>query len=188
MSIRVKEIAFVAFPVTDIARARDFYERLLGLRVGRLVEGAGDKWWIEYDIAGVAFAVTNLMPADHAGSAALMLEVDHLDRSHAAVCAAGIPIIEELQEYPLCRHFAVRDPDGNLIGLHEHKPAHLIPIFDPARARKVSPYAHAATGGRIAGYHQDADGGHIHVFSSTGVFIATEIALADTPPRARPTR
>lgn len=173
MSIRVKEIAFVAFPVTDIARARDFYERLLGLEVGRQVEGAGDKWWIEYDIAGTAFAISNMMPADQNGTAALMLEVDDLERAHAAMRAAGIPITEELQEYPLCRHFAVRDPDGNQIGLHAHKPAHLIPAFDRASAQAVPRYAHAPTGGRMVGYHQPADGA-VHLFSTTGIFIDTE--------------
>ena len=30
--IRYKEIAFVAYPVTDVARARKFYEGVLGLK------------------------------------------------------------------------------------------------------------------------------------------------------------
>jgi catechol 2,3-dioxygenase-like lactoylglutathione lyase family enzyme len=30
--IHYKEIAFVAYPVTDIARARKFYEGILGLK------------------------------------------------------------------------------------------------------------------------------------------------------------
>ncbi|MBI4624898.1 MAG: VOC family protein [Verrucomicrobia bacterium] len=174
MNIQVKEIAFTAFPVADIARARDFYERLLGLKIGRQSEGAGDKWWIEYDIAGATFAITNMLPATGGAGAALMLEVSDLDGAHAAIRAAGIPITEALQEYPLCRSFAVKDPDGNDIGFHQHKPAHLIPAFDAAAAQKVAPYPHEPTGGRIVGRHQPADGGRVHLFSATGVFIATE--------------
>jgi hypothetical protein len=38
--IQVKEIAFIYYQVTDIARARRFYEELLGLTVG-----------VEYEVA-----------------------------------------------------------------------------------------------------------------------------------------
>jgi extradiol dioxygenase family protein len=38
MSIQVKELAFVFHPVTDIPRARKFYEDLLGLKTGVQVE------------------------------------------------------------------------------------------------------------------------------------------------------
>ena len=174
MPIHVKEIAFTAFPVADIARARDFYERLLGLKIGKQSEGVGDKWWIEYDIAGGTFAITNMLPATGGAGAALMLEVADLDGAHAAIRDAGVPIIEALEEYPLCRHFAVKDPDGNFIGFHQLKPAHLIPAFDAAAAQKVAPYPHEPTGGRIVGHHQPADAGRVHLFSATGVFIATE--------------
>ena len=62
MSIQVKEIAFIYHCVTDVARARRFYEQFLGLKVGLEYQGAPGKWWIEYDIAGVAFAITNVSP------------------------------------------------------------------------------------------------------------------------------
>lgn len=54
MSIQIKEVAFVFHPVTDIARARKFYQDLLGLKMLVQVEFAPGQWWIEYDIAGQA--------------------------------------------------------------------------------------------------------------------------------------
>jgi hypothetical protein len=39
----------VIYPVTDIRRARTFYEQTLGLKVGNH-RNRGDKWWIEYDL------------------------------------------------------------------------------------------------------------------------------------------
>ncbi|MBM3852790.1 MAG: hypothetical protein FJ399_06500 [Verrucomicrobia bacterium] len=181
LSIQVKAVCFTAFPVADIGRARDFYERLLGLKVGLQGEGRGDRWWIEYDIGGTTFAISNMLPATGGRGATLMLEVADLDAAHAAIRTAGIRIVAALHDYPLCRHFAVQDPDGNTIGFHQHKPAHLIPVFNPTAAQKVAPYPHKPTGGRIVGHHQPAEGGRTHLFSSTGIFIATQETTLPSP-------
>src|SRR5882757_7399645 len=47
--IRYKEIAFIAYPVTDVARARKFYEGVLGLQPNAPVK-SDSQAWIEYDI------------------------------------------------------------------------------------------------------------------------------------------
>src|SRR5438093_77189 len=47
--IRYKEIAFVAYPVTDVARARKFYEDVLGLKPNAPLKSETQQW-IEYDI------------------------------------------------------------------------------------------------------------------------------------------
>jgi len=119
MSIQVKEIAFVFHPVTDVGRARDFYEKLLGLKIGLQMEFAPGQWWIEYDIAGQALAISNAMPGSPASS--LNLEVADLDAALAAAKAAGAPIAFDVMEFPPCRIFALKDPDGNQIGLHQRK-------------------------------------------------------------------
>ena len=119
MSIQVKEVAFVFHPVTDIPRARKFYEEFLGLKTGIQVEFGPGQWWIEFDIAGQALAISNAMPA--APSASLTLEVANLDTSLAAARAAGVTIAFDVMEFPPCRMFAVKDPDGNQIGLHQRK-------------------------------------------------------------------
>jgi predicted enzyme related to lactoylglutathione lyase len=119
MSIQVKEFAFVFHPITDVARARQFYEGLLGLKVGMQIEFGPGQWWIEYDIAGQALAMSNAMPG--APSANLTLEVASLDDSLAAVRAAGVPLAFEVMEFPPCRIFGIKDPDGNQIGLHQRK-------------------------------------------------------------------
>ena len=78
MNIEVKELAFVFHPVTDIARARKFYQDLLGLKVLVQVEFSPGQWWIEYDVAGQALAISNAMPGAQA-QAAVTLEVVDLD-------------------------------------------------------------------------------------------------------------
>ena len=119
MPIQIKELAFVFHPVTDVARARKFYEGLLGLKTGVQIEFAPGQWWIEYDIAGQALAISIAMPGTP--SASLTLEVANLDESLAAARAAGATIAFEVMEFPPCRLFAIKDPDGNQIGLHQRK-------------------------------------------------------------------
>ena len=117
--IAVKEFAFVFHPVTDVARARAFYEGLLGLKVGTQIEFAPGQWWIEYDVAGQALAVSNAMPGTP--SSALTLEVADLDAALDAARAAGAPLGFDLMEFAPCRLAAIKDPDGNQIGLHQRK-------------------------------------------------------------------
>jgi len=119
MSIQVKELAFVSHPVTDIPRARDFYEKFLGLKTSLQVEFGPGQWWIEYDVAGQALAISNAIPAAPASN--LFLEVVDLDAARAAAGAAGVPIALDVTEFPPCRMFKVKDPDGNEIGLHQRK-------------------------------------------------------------------
>jgi predicted enzyme related to lactoylglutathione lyase len=119
MSIQIKEIAFVFHAVTDIPRARGFYEKLLGLKAGVQMEFSPGQWWIEYDIAGQALAISNAMPGAPASS--LNLEVADLDAALAAAKAAGAIIAFDVMEFPPCRIFGLKDPDGNQIGLHQRK-------------------------------------------------------------------
>jgi predicted enzyme related to lactoylglutathione lyase len=121
MSVQIKEIAFVYHPVADIARARDFYGGLLGLKVGLELEFGPGVWWIEYDVGGVALAVSNARPAPAGGGVGLALEVASLDEALATIRAANIALAQEPQEYPPCRMFGITSPDGHSIMIHERK-------------------------------------------------------------------
>jgi len=124
MSVTIKEIAFVFHPITDVARARLFYEKLLGLKTGVQMEFAPGMWWIEYDVAGVALAVTNFVAdpkAPFVAVSAVTLEVADVDAALATLRAAGAPITQEMLDFPPCRMFAAKDPDGNEIRFHQRK-------------------------------------------------------------------
>ncbi len=119
MAIKVKELAFVFYPVSDIAAARKFYEGFLGLKTGMQVEFGPGQWWIEYDVAGQALAISNAMPGAPAKS--LALEVADLDAALKEAKSANIPIAQDVMEFPPCRMFIVKDPSGNEIYLHQRK-------------------------------------------------------------------
>ncbi|HWA10266.1 MAG TPA: VOC family protein [Opitutaceae bacterium] len=119
MSIKIKEFAFVFHPATDIAASRKFYEGTLGLKIGFQIEFQPGQWWVEYDIAGQALAISNAMPGKPAS--ALALEVADLDAALKSARAEGIPITQDVMEFPPCRMFIVKDPAGNEITLHQKK-------------------------------------------------------------------
>ena len=119
MSIQVKELAFVFYPVTDVANARKFYEGLLGLKVALQMEIAPGQWWIEYDVADQAVAISNAMPGKPQGS--LALELTDIDAALATAKSAGCPIVGDVMDFPPCRMFIVKDPDGNELMLHQRK-------------------------------------------------------------------
>jgi predicted enzyme related to lactoylglutathione lyase len=118
--ITVREIAFSGYPVTDLKRARAFYEGLLGLKVAATF-GEGEQMWIEYDIAGATLAITNMAgenwkPSANGGSVAL--EVTDFDDAVRQLKEAGVPITMGPYESPVCWMVLVTDPDGNGLCIH----------------------------------------------------------------------
>jgi predicted enzyme related to lactoylglutathione lyase len=115
----IESIAFFVYPVVEVTRARDFYERVLGLKV----ESNFNDEWIEYDVAGTTFAITT-MDTNHKPAAkgpVVAFEVDELDSTVARLKAAGVPFVQENAESPLCRSAVVLDPDGNELIIHKRK-------------------------------------------------------------------
>ena len=116
----ITEIAFTGSPVTDMPRARGFYEGLLGLKP--TMEGAGGMW-IEYDVGAATFAigcygeVWKPMP----DGTCVAFEVDDVDADVARLRAAGVPVHLEPTDSPVCRFGIVCDPDGNKVMLHKRK-------------------------------------------------------------------
>ncbi len=119
-----KKVAFTMYPVTDVARARNFYEGTLGLEAGT-VGNHGEGWWIEYDLpGGGCIALTNLMgeaPSDTAGGT-IALEVEDLDRLMAELKEKGVRFKGDVIHSPVCRMAVCLDSEGNAILLHQLKP------------------------------------------------------------------
>jgi predicted enzyme related to lactoylglutathione lyase len=121
MSIQIKEVAYFFHPVADVLRAREFYGTLLGLKVGLEMEFAPGVWWIEYDISGVALAITNAFPGAGGGGATLVLEVVDFEGALASIRAAGIALTIEPQDFKPCRMFGINSPDGHAVMFHRLK-------------------------------------------------------------------
>src|SRR6266496_6012373 len=73
--MKINAIGIVAIPVTDIPRARKFYEAVLGLSVSDEMMGGR---WIEYAVDDDTLAIANVgeqwMPSDQGTGAAFEVE------------------------------------------------------------------------------------------------------------------
>jgi predicted enzyme related to lactoylglutathione lyase len=119
--MKIKSIAFVGIPVTDMKRARDFYERVLGLAVAdEMMSGK----WIEYTIGDNTLAIANVgeqwKPSDQGTGAAL--EMENFDEAIDQLRKEGVRFAAEPFETPCCHMAVVQDPDGNKLIIHKLKP------------------------------------------------------------------
>jgi predicted enzyme related to lactoylglutathione lyase len=119
--MKVKEIGFVGIPVTDVARARSFYEDVLGLKVSE--EMMGGKW-IEYEVGRNTLAIANVgdqwTPSEQGTGAAL--EVENFDDAIKRLKDRHVRFAAEPFETPCCQMAVVQDPDGNKLMIHKLKP------------------------------------------------------------------
>ncbi len=116
--MKINAIAFVGIPVTDMKRARDFYEGVLGLEPDREMTG---EMWTEYSIGGGTLAIACIgeqwKPSDQGTSAAF--EVESLEDAIARLEERKVPFHKF--DSPVCRMAAIQDPDGNKLVIHKLK-------------------------------------------------------------------
>ena len=105
--------------VSDLGRARDFYERVLGLR---LVKEAPK--WLIFDISGTTLVVmAGARPRKYDGTygsesgTVTCLMTDDIDRDYAELKAQGVSFFSEVNEVAEGRYVGFQDPDGNLLEL-----------------------------------------------------------------------
>jgi catechol 2,3-dioxygenase-like lactoylglutathione lyase family enzyme len=120
----LKKVAFTMYPVTDVSRARKFYEETLGLEAGS-TGNQGDNYWVEYDLPqGGCFALTNFIedtPSSAAGGT-VAFEVDNLEGLVKDLKGKGVSFKSDLIQSPVCTMAVCLDPEGNSILLHQLKP------------------------------------------------------------------
>ncbi len=124
--MKIIEIAFSCYPVTDMARAREFYEKRLGLTPSMTAGEPGGMQWTEYDISNGTLSLGAGVPdwKPTSSGCSVGLEVDDFDAAVAELRSAGVIFHMEPLETPVCRMAFVLDPDGNAICIHKRKPGH----------------------------------------------------------------
>ena len=117
----ITEIAFSCYPVTDMARAREFYEGVLGLKPTMAFGEPGGMQWTEYDIANATLSLGAGAPdwQPRADGCSVGLEVKDFDAAIAHLKAKGVKFKMEPFPTPVCRMAMISDPDGNTICIHK---------------------------------------------------------------------
>jgi|SRR5215470_10664196 len=112
----VTDVAFTMYPVTDVHRARKFYEEALGLRQC----GMDEAWWVEFGIGSATFGIGNVPDNGKPGSAqSLVLEVSDINGYRESLRKRGIASTEPTRTPFDCLVSQLKDPDGNTVWLHE---------------------------------------------------------------------
>ena len=119
--MKATKVAFTGIPVTDMKRARAFYEGVLKLQPSaEFAEGV----WIEYEIGPDTIAIGSVgeqwKPSEDGTSVAI--EVEDFAEAIESLKAANARILDDSVESPVCRMAIVQDPDGNKIIIHKLKP------------------------------------------------------------------
>ena len=122
--MKIIEIAFTVYGVTDLARARRFYEQILGLTATKAYL-KGNLGMVEYDIGAGTLAIgagaPQFQPAP--GGGVVALEVDDFEAAVRRLREHGVKFMAEPHETPVCHMVTVADPDGNLLVIHQRKSA-----------------------------------------------------------------
>ena len=120
--LKVTELAFCCYAVTDMPRARKFYEGVLNLKPTTVTD-MGQNQWVEYEFGPYALAIGcapgMFKPSPDGCSAAL--EVENFDDAIADLKKHGVKFRIEPMDCPACRMAMVFDPDGNSICIHKRK-------------------------------------------------------------------
>ena len=115
--LKVIELAFCCYAVTDMKSARSFYEGVLGLKPTTVLEGK----WVEYEFGPYALAIGcapgMFKPSPDGCTAAL--EVEDFDAAIAHLKQHQVKFRVEACETPVCRMAMIFDPDGNTICIHK---------------------------------------------------------------------
>jgi len=120
--IKIKEVAFFVYAVTDIKKSRAFYEGILGLKPGADFPVSDDSKWIEYDINGVTLAIgqsEQWLPSSDGATAGL--EVEDFAAAVAHLKENGVQFSLEASDFPSCSMAVVFDPDKNKVCIHKRK-------------------------------------------------------------------
>lgn len=126
--MKIAEIAFVAYPITDVARARAFYEGVLGLKPAVLQVKDNQNAFIEYWIGRgnehclvIGAGAPMFQPGKTGATAAL--ELDDFDAAVQELTEKNVKTLMPRYDGPVCSMVLVEDPDGNQLMLHRRATA-----------------------------------------------------------------
>ncbi len=116
----IKEIAFTAYPASDVEKLRKWYEEKLGIKFSGPFAEDGVEKYNEAKIGDGYFSVmTHEWIERPPGSASgVVFEVDDIDKTIADLRSKGVSI-DDAYATPVCKIASFDDPEGNKVSLHQ---------------------------------------------------------------------
>ena len=126
--MKIRGVDAIMYRVTDLERSISFYRDTLGLEL-LLVTTAGH--WAEFSVPPTTLGLWKAentpwdgisdIPPFQPGGAAVYLAVDNIKDAMKELEAKGIDIAHTPVESNVCWTGSIRDPDGNIVILHQRK-------------------------------------------------------------------
>lgn len=117
----IKDVAFIAYSVSDVPRATAFYRDMIGLKQSK--SGFGDQW-VEFEVGSTTFGIGNgqTLGIKPGSVFAAAFEVDDVAAMREQLLAKGVEV-GEVNDSPVCYSAFVTNPDGNRFAIHQRKAA-----------------------------------------------------------------
>lgn len=116
----MKTIEIISIPVTDQARAKEFYQKL-GFELKIEAPFGKDQLWIQMGLPGQDASITlvNWFPQMPAGSiVGFIIKTGDIAAEIKELSAKGIEA-GAIDNTPWGKFASIKDPDGNTLSLHE---------------------------------------------------------------------
>ena len=109
------DIAFISYPVRDLKKAVEFYQKLLEIKPLFLRED-----WAEFELDGQRFALqkVNELKPQQTG-ATLYFKAQPLEKHIARLERIGAKLMDTTKFYSYGKLVRFHDSDGNIFGLYE---------------------------------------------------------------------
>jgi predicted enzyme related to lactoylglutathione lyase len=119
----VTGVDYVGIPSNDLAKAREFYETVLGLESSSVWQQPGkEAVGAEFETGTVTIALINcpgLGIPFSPNPAPLALQVDDVAAARAVLESRGVTFAHDTIDSGVCHMANFTDPDGNAIMLHQ---------------------------------------------------------------------
>jgi glyoxylase I family protein len=126
--VKPVEMNHAAFRISDVAKSREFYENVLGLKPIERPNFAFGGMWYGVGNCSIHLIVSRKHDAPDPTGPHIAIEVDDLDKTKAELKKLGVPFLDgdsmrmrlsEEDQRRLGRQIWVLDPDGNTIELRK---------------------------------------------------------------------
>ena len=125
MSISANPVGWFEIPVSDMARAKAFYEAVLETGLDEHEIGSVKMAWFPMSETGTGAAGTLALSSDHTPSAAgtlVYFSVQDLDATVERAAAKGGNVLQGRTSIGEFGFYAlIRDTEGNRVGLHSNR-------------------------------------------------------------------
>lgn len=112
----VRGIDYIYYEVSNVARGKEFYANVLGLKIG-----SESEQWVEFEVGTSTLGIGSYGQSLTPGGAMIALAVDDVTAAVDELKAKGVAVTMGPEEFPVCSMAVITDLDGNKLMLHHRK-------------------------------------------------------------------